>query len=496
MICVSVMQESRKLALVDMLNAAPQCDLIELRLDKFEKAPDIKELLGQKRKPILVSCRRPKDGGYWSGSEAERLALLRQCIIDKADYVEIEHDVADQIRPFPGSQRVISYTNMQGVPENLGDLWDQMRQHHPDVIKLTTLARTPEEAWPLVQIAARAATPTVIVGLGKPGIMLTVLGKKVGAPWAYAALERGLEAYPGQVTVADLNDIYRYPEIQKNTRLIGVTGFGQREVALLAMLNAGLAAAGLPARCLPLGLGSLGTFRKVMEAVKLAGVALEETAGVDAAALASTREAAAEGTGAVDFLISKEDKTWMGHHLFVRAALTALEEALASKAGTAEKPLNGRVVLIIGANASARAAAFGVRKRGGMPILAARDKELAQHLAGQFKCRFVPFEAIYSTTHDVLVVTSEESRGKSGEAAGLHPGLLRVGSVVLDVTHMPRWSPLALEAQARGCTVVSPRKVLLAVAASAIQVLTGQPADQAVLTAALERASGAAEEPS
>ena len=31
------------------------------------------------------------------------------------------------------------------------------------------------------------------MGLGKPGIMLTVLGKKIGAPWTYAALERGMD---------------------------------------------------------------------------------------------------------------------------------------------------------------------------------------------------------------------------------------------------------------------------------------------------------------
>ena len=42
-------------------------------------------------------------------------------------------------------------------------------------------------------ILARPAVPTVVVGLGKPGVMLTVLGRKIGAPWTYAALERGME---------------------------------------------------------------------------------------------------------------------------------------------------------------------------------------------------------------------------------------------------------------------------------------------------------------
>src|SRR5215472_10414288 len=183
MICISIAQESRRLALADMLNAGRQCDLIEVRLDRFDKAPDVGELLAAKTKPVIFSCRRPQDGGDWQGNEDERLAILRQCIISKADYVEIELDVADQIRKFPPAKRVISYTNLQGTPANIAEIYARMQTKSPDIVKLTTLARTPEEAWPLVQILGKPALPTVVVGLGKPGIMLTVLGKKIGAPW-------------------------------------------------------------------------------------------------------------------------------------------------------------------------------------------------------------------------------------------------------------------------------------------------------------------------
>src|SRR5213076_1348408 len=120
----------------------------------------------------------------------------------------------DQVRPFPPCQRVISYTNLQETPADIHETYREMETKAPDVLKLVTLARTPEEAWPLVQIVARARVPTVVVGLGKPGIMLSVLGKKIGAPWVYAALERGMEAYPGQPTVSDLETIYRLGDIE------------------------------------------------------------------------------------------------------------------------------------------------------------------------------------------------------------------------------------------------------------------------------------------
>src|SRR3954468_17560122 len=108
MICISINQESRRLAVFDMYNAAPQCDLLEVRLDRFGMAPELGELLATKPKPVIMSCRRKSDGGNRDGTEAERLALLRQAIVHKPDFVEIELDVADQVRPFPPSRRVIS----------------------------------------------------------------------------------------------------------------------------------------------------------------------------------------------------------------------------------------------------------------------------------------------------------------------------------------------------------------------------------------------------
>src|SRR5260370_17265583 len=98
-------------------------------------------------------------------------------------------DVGDQIRPFPGSKRVISYTNLRETPADIGEIYREARSKNPDIIKLMTLARTPEEAWPLVQILAKPALPTVVVGLGKPGLMLPILAKKLGSPCTYPALE-------------------------------------------------------------------------------------------------------------------------------------------------------------------------------------------------------------------------------------------------------------------------------------------------------------------
>ncbi len=338
MICVSIATESRRMAMADMLTAAHQADLLEVRLDRFDKAPDFAELLAARRKPVILSCRRARDGGEWRGTEDERLALLRQCVVHKADYVEIELDVADQIRPFPGARRVIAYTNLGETPDDIAEIYDLARSKHPDVIKITTLARTPEEAWPLLQILSRSSVPTVVVGLGKPGLMLTVLGKKIGAPWAYAALGRGLEAYPGQPTIADLEEVYHYRAIERTTRLIGVTGFEEPARATVAGLNAALAHLALPARCWPVSVGDPGLFKKIISAAKLASVVIADEHQHTAAELATDLDPAAQQARAADLLLHKNER-WRGYQTQCGVVVTALEAALPAGAASRERSL-------------------------------------------------------------------------------------------------------------------------------------------------------------
>ena len=420
------------------------------------------------------------------------LAAIDSGIYYKADYVEIELDIADEIRKFPPAKRVITYTNMTETPRDIAKIYAEAQKKSPDVIKLVTLARTPEEAWPLVQILAKPAVPTVIVGLGKPGVMLTVLGKKLDAPWTYAALERGMEAYPGQPTVQDLETVYHYAAINRSTRLVGVTGFTDLEFATVAVLNAALAHLNLPVRCLPLAMGKVPVFQKVIDAARLASVVVDPQHRGPILEIATEPEEAAKEAQAADTIVHTNEK-WHGYNTLWRAAIAALEAAIQSKSQS-DKPLQGRIVMIAGPNSIASTVAFGVKRRGGVPIIASRDANAAQLTAQAFGCRHVQFEAIYSTMHDILIVCSEEKeklkeKARSGEA-GIHSGYLKPSMTVMDLTAMPQKSTLLRDAHVRGCTVVSPRQVLLGQLELQIKLITGKEVPRAVLEEALTQTAG------
>ena len=68
---------------------SPRADLVELRLDAAGH-PDPAAALQGRTRPVVVTCRPAWEGGGFTGSEAERLDILRRAWTLGADAVDIE----------------------------------------------------------------------------------------------------------------------------------------------------------------------------------------------------------------------------------------------------------------------------------------------------------------------------------------------------------------------------------------------------------------------
>lgn len=461
MICVSIVQESRRLALADMLNAAMLgADLIEVRLDKFEKDANLTELVSARRKPVLFSCRRPRDGGEWAGADDERLILLRSAVMAKADYVELELDVADEVRSFPGCKRVISYTNLQETPKDFDAIYKELQTKKPDVIKITCMARTVEEAWPLVQLLNKPPVPTVVIGMGPAALMLAMVGSKIGAPWITAAIERGMESFPGQPTISDLNDIYRFRDIGKKTRFFGVVGDGESAKLTAGLFNAAFAHLELPNRVLPVQMNNRKHFKKIADAVRLQGVFLEEDSYDAIHEIAMYDDSSRSPIAAADGIVPVEGG-WSAFNSLGNAAMAALEASLTERGG--DGSLKGRGVMMAGCGPLTRMLAPALKARGASLIWASKNREAVQLASQVFGGRQLLWEAIYNTSHDVLVVGRDGARDPldDGEELPLHPGYLKSSMTVLDLTAGVRQTKILKEAAVRGCAVVDPTRLLI-----------------------------------
>src|SRR5262249_10163484 len=212
----------------------------------------------------------------------------------------------------------------------------------------------------------------------------------------------GMESYPGQPTLNELEIVYHYRWINSRTKFVGVTGVGERSLATVALLNAGFGHLNLPIRCLPLQVGKVKLFRKVIEAVKLLGVVVEDEQQVALRNVAGELDADAIGVSlnpgglpvehAVDLLVQSDSKQWQGAHTFSPGAVAALEAALSEKG----RSLDGTIVMIAGLTATSRSVARAIKERGGKLIFASTSKDESARMCRMLGGRQIQPEAVYT----------------------------------------------------------------------------------------------------
>jgi 3-dehydroquinate dehydratase/shikimate dehydrogenase len=480
MLCIAVAPESRKLGKVDLLNAAPQCDLIELRLDRLGKEPDIPDMIRGISKPILISCRRKQDGGAWTDTEEERQKMLRTAIIAGPAYIELELDVAESVPRFGKTKRVISYTSTTKPLANLEQIYEKAVKQKADVVKFVGPTPTLEAAWPLLAaVSKKRDVPVVGMGLDQSGLMFSLLGRKHGSPWIYGALEKGLEAYSGQQTVTELEDTYHWKDIGPQTRFIAVIGFGPTETRVVKTLNSAFRTLNLNIRCLPVAIGSTDKLGQMLDALHINVILPNAGTGARVLALASQREEATRISEFADLLVKQPDG-WHAFSTLWRSALRAIETSLGAKTPE-DRPLDRRNVMLIGAGGLAQSVAFGIQKRKGLMSIASSDDDAAQLMAQTFGARFVPMANMYDTLTDVVVVTEATSEHGDRETMRLNPSYLRPNMTVTDLSNIPDETLLLEESRLRGCKVVEPVAVFREHISAIFKSITGKdlPAESA-----------------
>lgn len=170
----------------------------------------------------------------------------------------------------------------------------------------------------------------------------------------------------------------------------------------------------------------------------------------------------AEKVGAVNTIV-KRPEGFIGCNTDIAGALGAAESI-------GFEPL-GQKVVILGAGGAARAAAFAFARAGSRVVIANRTFEKARDAAARLGCDAAGLPDIADALRDARLLVSAIS--SSGRA--VDPSLLRPDLAVLDALYT-RPGALVRDATERGCTVIDGREWLLAQAAPAFTLFTGQPA--------------------
>lgn len=492
MICISLgrtrhssmMEEHRALA-------EKGAELVELRVDFMRKRPDIGRLLKDRPTPVVVTCRRKVDRGRWFGTEEQRLAILREAIIGGAEYVDLEVDVAGSIRRYGKTKRIISYHNFDETPLELFDIYQRMRKLDPDVIKIVTMANSPGDNVRVLEMVGAADVPTVGFCMGEMGTLSRVLCGRYGAPFTYASFSREREMAPGQLSWAEVRNLFRFDQINQQTVVFGVIGDPIAQSKSPLIHNAAYRKLGLNAVYLPIRIPQdrLLESLKELERLQVAGYSVTIPHKEGVLQYVDQMDEATDLMGAANTLF-KRDGQWCATNTDAPAAVSAIQEGL-RKAGNIPE-LAARKVLILGAGGAARAVGHALLQHGAVVTLTNRSRDRGKSLASELGCQFTSWENRGSEICDVLVNCTSVGMHPNVDESPFEQHWLSDSALVFDTVYNPEQTLLLKQARDRGCPTVSGVEMFIRQAALQFGLFTGYEAPVEYMAETLRRSNAAA----
>jgi 3-dehydroquinate dehydratase / shikimate dehydrogenase len=546
LLCVPITVHDEDQSAADARDAkAGGADLVEFRVDEVFagdlEAPAggphpavlmIERLLTDCPLPCIVTCRSSREGGGYDGDDADRVSLYERLGTAEPGraptYLDMElaaytrsANLKQKINlavKHPGQQRevgpslILSAHDFTGRPADLSRRVLAM-QAEPAcaVAKIAYKARSLRDNLELFDLLASRSKPMIALAMGEFGLASRVLAPKFGGFLTFAALRPAAATAPGQPTLRDLLDLYRFRAIGPATGVYGIIGWPVGHSRSPLVHNAAFAELGHDAVYLPLPIPTpdagtpddayllfKATLLDLVHDPRLTFRGASVTIPHKEHLLRLAREQGwtidpiAAGVGAANTLVVDRhaDGTFRRASI-LNTDVAGLVEPLREAAGS----LAGLNAAVIGAGGVARAAAFGLARAGATVVLYNRDPAKARAVADDLAAagtpgvRAMPLDALPKTCCRVYV---------NGTPVGMHGGPapdtspipvaaltesqnLPERPIVLDTVYNPVRTPLLAAAEAAGWTTIDGVRMFVRQACLQSRAWTGRSPDAAAM---------------
>jgi len=493
MICVSIGRGRHRHVIAEHRHLCEQgAELVELRLDYINGEVNVKRLLADRPSPVVISCRRERDGGKFTGSEEYRVTLLRTAIAEGAEYVDLEDDVAGEVPRFGPTKRIVSLHDFRKTPDDLEAIHRRLAKLDPDIVKICTMANRALDNFRMLRLVEQSELPTIGLCMGDIGIPSRILTGRFGAPFTYATFHHERALAPGQLSFEEMTDLYHYDQIDRETDLYGVIADPVGHSLSPIIHNAAFAHLKLNKVYVPIRVPREELSQFIDEAPAMGFKGLSVTIPHKEAVIERLTQAdgAVRGIGAANTVIFEGDQR-LGYNTDYRAAMSSLEEAM-EISPEQEAPLKDKIALVLGAGGVGKAIAFGLIRRGAKVVLTDGAAERATELAERLQCRSTDWQARHSVPADLLFNCTP---------VGMHPNVnespyakhyLRPAMIVFDAVYNPENTLLIKDARAQNCKVITGVDMFVRQACLQFQLFTGHDGPAELMREVIKRATGAA----
>ncbi len=205
-----------------------KADVVELRLDFMEDilVSEIEKLIY--KYPLLLTFRSKPEGGKKLHSLKKRTGILKEIIDLKPAYLDLEYD---------RDSSLISYLKANNSKTCLILSFHQFKEPLTDVEKkLKEMKKI--KAWKYKIACSHISTldgmrmlilmkrfkDFIGISMGSHGYISRILGPVYNQPITYASFDECKALASGQVSVDELNKLYRYSKLNKSTKVLGIIG--------------------------------------------------------------------------------------------------------------------------------------------------------------------------------------------------------------------------------------------------------------------------------
>lgn len=525
LLCVSIFVDASAdvpLALARAERAVAEgARLVEWRLDALAEESDglpaIRRLLAESPAPCIATIRSEDEGGTWQGDEQTRISLLEA--IGTGDHVPayldfelgawqrsanlrqkvmLAIDHAAQVRDV-STRLMLSSHDFTGRPANLvSRIADMAATDACAVGKVVYMARSLRDSLEMFDLLAERVKPMIGLCMGEYGLPTRILAPKFGGFLTFAATSDGAGTAPGQPTVRELVDTYRFDRIGPRTRVYGIVGHPVGHSLGPRVHNRGFDESGLDAVYIPMPVAPgwesfKATIGECIDHARLDFGGCSVTLPHKEHLLRLGRELGAEidplaaTIGAANTLVVDRDGD--GRVAGLRVLNTDAGAAVESlgwgldPSVTPDEAIRGRSVAVIGAGGVARAVVAGLLARGASVVVFNRTRTRAETIVRDFQSLGDVTvgrnsdELACGCFHAFVNATSMGMAG--GDAADESPlpddVPLDDSVVVMDTVYTPRITPMLAIARDRGARIVDGTAMFVAQAEAQFAAWTGSP---------------------
>jgi 3-dehydroquinate dehydratase/shikimate dehydrogenase len=204
-------------------------DGLELRLDLFPSLDFtlIDRFIKTCKKPIMLTLRSVLHGGKFEG---ERKAFILKLLELKPAFFDLESDMEDEflgktLKKYPLTKFILShhFINHSIAQEDLESIYSHMKKYPAFGYKIAASPSSTNQTLSML-LFSKARDDLSVICMGDCAGFARVLGPIIGNLIDYAALDEESKTAPGQMSLSELVDIYRYPHLNKETVLYGLIG--------------------------------------------------------------------------------------------------------------------------------------------------------------------------------------------------------------------------------------------------------------------------------